>query len=579
MAGCRGARRARAACVLLSILPLTLAYSTGCARYQHRSCRLPRQNVSRLRASVAQPELFVRGLGFLYGTAFAVALRQNKGLIGDRGIWPARLLLDRAESNALPQLPPGLRLFSNGPPSCARSSGFENLRRARDASGRPIVSLLWAAGDRGRLNPWLDAIAATGLATSAFVTASGAFNFFIGMALWLLYKSIVSVGGPFYAFAWETLTLEIGFWASLAAPFASLQPGAAPFLAPWFGDVVFRWLLFRVMLGAGLIKWRTDPSWRAPRYDAMCSFYETQPAPNPISRLVHFGLPRAVHRCTAMATLVVEMVAPFLLLVPITAVSRFGASLQVIFQALIITTGNLSWLNYLTLLPAIWCFRALPRLQPPPLWAGPGPALSYAGAVAATAWLAKLSYPVIKNLLSPKQRMNESYDMLRLVSTYGAFGTVTQERFELIVEGASSEGMAADAWEAYEFPVKPGDPRKRLRVLSPWHVRLDWCLWLAALRDAESSRWLPALLLRLLQKEPDVMRLLDRGRTPPLRDAFIEDSYARVDLYRYAFTRPGSEQAQTGVVWERQKAGRFYPRSGVASVDSLKASLPPGYPL
>ena len=47
--------------------------------------------------------------------------------------------------------------------------------------------------------------------------------------------------------------------------------------------------------------------------------------------------------------------------------------------------------------------------------------------------IARLSIPVVRNLCSRTQIMNGSFDPLRLVNTYGAFGTVNQERIELIV--------------------------------------------------------------------------------------------------------------------------------------------------
>ena len=48
---------------------------------------------------------------------------------------------------------------------------------------------------------------------------------------------------------------------------------------------LLRWLIFRIMLGAALIKLRGDPCWR----DLTCLYYhyETQPIPNPLSRLFH----------------------------------------------------------------------------------------------------------------------------------------------------------------------------------------------------------------------------------------------------------------------------------------------------
>lgn len=38
-----------------------------------------------------------------------------------------------------------------------------------------------------------------------------------------------------------------------------------------------------------------------------------------------------------------------------------------------------------------------------------------------------LSFPVVMNLLSSKQVMNTSFDPLRIVNTYGAFGRYSQE--------------------------------------------------------------------------------------------------------------------------------------------------------
>ena len=48
-----------------------------------------------------------------------------------------------------------------------------------------------------------------------------------------------------------------------------------------------------------------------------------------------------------------------------------------------------------------------------------------------------LSYRPARNLLSRRQVMNSSFDPLRLVNTYGAFGSVTRRRHEVIIEGTS----------------------------------------------------------------------------------------------------------------------------------------------
>lgn len=52
----------------------------------------------------------------------------------------------------------------------------------------------------------------------------------------------------------------------------------------------------------------------------------------------------------------VELGGPWLLLSPFRALSMLGGGIQMFFQLAIIISGNLSFLNYLTILPFMWCF-------------------------------------------------------------------------------------------------------------------------------------------------------------------------------------------------------------------------------
>ena len=38
-------------------------------------------------------------------------------------------------------------------------------------------------------------------------------------------------------------------------------------------------------------------------------------------------------------------------------------------------------------------------------------------------------------MLSPGQVMNTSFNPLQIVNTYGAFGSITKERYEIVIEG------------------------------------------------------------------------------------------------------------------------------------------------
>jgi hypothetical protein len=161
--------------------------------------------------------------------------------------------------------------------------------------------------------------------------------------------------------------------------------------------------------------------------------------------------------------------------------------------------------------------------------------------VAVTAVIVVLSYRPVRNLLSKRQLMNSSFNALRLVNTYGAFGSVTKERLEVIVEG-SDDGVE---WREYEFKGKPGNPRRRPPQVAPYHLRLDWLMWFLALPGRFDDRWFSVLLVRLLENDRPTLRLL---RTNPFPDA--PPAMVRARLFRYRFTSR-QERRQTGDWWVR----------------------------
>ena len=78
----------------------------------------------------------------------------------------------------------------------------------------------------------------------------------------------IDLGQDWYSYGWEIQLLETGFLAIFLCPLLDWRPFArrpAPRLVVW----LFRWLAFRIMFGAGLIKIRGDPCWR----DLTCLYY------------------------------------------------------------------------------------------------------------------------------------------------------------------------------------------------------------------------------------------------------------------------------------------------------------------
>src|SRR5713226_7911383 len=82
--------------------------------------------------------------------------------------------------------------------------------------------------------------------------------------------------------------------------------------------------------------------------------YETQPIPSPISRYLHF-LPQWFHKLEVLWNHFVELIVPWFSFGPRQA-RPFAGVLLVIFQVILIISGNLSFLNYLTIIPFLACF-------------------------------------------------------------------------------------------------------------------------------------------------------------------------------------------------------------------------------
>jgi hypothetical protein len=369
----------------------------------------------------------------------------------------------------------------------------------------------------------------------------------VWLALWGLYLSVVNVGQTFYGFGWETLLLEAGFLAVFLGPAGT----APPTLVLW----LYRWLLFRVEFGAGLIKLRGDRCWR----DLTCLDYhhETQPLPGPLSWFFHH-LPKPLHRAEVLANHATQLLVPFGLFAP-QPVARLSAVVIVVTQAWLLVSGNFSWLNLITIVLAFSAMDdtllgAVLPVDPPASLADPA-RWQQAAVVALAVLVAALSIRPARNLLGRRQLMNASFDPLRLVNTYGAFGAITRVRREVVLEGTDDPTPGPGAvWREYQFKAKPGDPRRRPRQVAPYHLRLDWLAWFAAMSSAAAHPWLVTLATRLLEGDPATRRLL--GHPDPFPDR--PPALVRARLYRYRFTTP-AERRQTGAWWSRELLGEYLP--------------------
>ena len=113
---------------------------------------------------------------------------------------------------------------------------------------------------------------------------------------------------------------------------------------------IYRWMLFRLMFGAGLIKLRGDPCWR----DLTCLdyYFETQPMPNPLSWYFHW-LPHSRPHGGVAFNHVVELAVPFGYFAAAADCRHRRHRHDRCSSSILIVSGNLSWLNWLTIVLCI----------------------------------------------------------------------------------------------------------------------------------------------------------------------------------------------------------------------------------
>jgi hypothetical protein len=468
--------------------------------------------------------VLLRGVGLIYTVAFAILVSQGRALIGAHGLLPAASFLDHVAD------------FYQ-----SKSAGFWEL-----------PSLFWISAS----DAWLSGGAWLGLLGALLMVAGFSNAPLLGL-LWALYLSFTHVGQIFYGYGWDSLLCETGFLAIFLAPLwrpRELDLRSPP---PLIVIVLFRWLTFRIMFGAGLIKLRGDECWT----DLTCLayHYETQPNPGPLSPWFH-AAPLWFHKLGVLFNHLAELVAPFGVFGPRPA-RLIAGTVIVVFQSILIASGNLSFLNWLTLIIALSCFddQAICRLLPRKARqaaetrltelaeAELAPRRRYVS-IALAVVVGLLSLNPVVNLLSPRQAMNASFEPFNLVNTYGAFGSVSRERYELIIEGTDAAAIdERTVWREFELPCKPGRVDRSPCWITPYHYRLDWQLWFVPLAPDHNRRWFLALTNKLLHADREVLSLFASdpfaGRAP---------RFVRASFYRYQFARPAS-----GATWRRTPAGQY----------------------
>jgi hypothetical protein len=175
--------------------------------------------------------------------------------------------------------------------------------------------------------------------------------------------------------------------------------------------------------------------------------------------------------------------------------------------------------------------------------------------------------------------MNANFEPFDLVNTYGAFGSVDRDRYEVILEGTADDDPVNARWEEYELPCMPGPVDRRPCIVTPYHYRLDWQMWFVgngAERGAgiERDPWLVHLIWQLLRGDPAPRSLFSRDPFPLAPPRWI-----RAGIWQYRFAVSAGEGRDTpddgaqdepagrgqpsrrskGRWWQRERVDEFLP--------------------
>jgi len=507
--------------------------------------------------------IFLRGLGIIYLAAFASFLVQVSGLVGEKGILPARDYFQAASE----QLGAG---------------GWLQL---------PSIFWFTGAGDVALRGACL---AGMGAALLLLLGAAQPLTLFV---CWLLYLSLSIAGQVFLQFQWDLLLLETGLLAVLLAP-ATLRPklprneGEPSHLVVW----LLRWLMFRLMFQSGLVKLLyEDETWR--NLTALAYHYQTQPIPNAISWYAH-RLPLWFHKWSTLGMFAIELAVAFLALGP-RGLRAIAAVSFALLQVGILLTGNYGYFNLLSILlcvpllddfffPRRWggkrlwkspehCVEQLgssscgiptpsgqldelaaPAAQNPtrrsrqiPRWiVYPTGTLIFlvtlvlalaqlGSADKGTGWTHHLAWPA-RHTPRPLLILAQAAQSFRSTNSYGLFATMTLQRPEITIEGSNTGAE----WRPYVFRYKPGPLHRAPPYFVPHMPRLDWQMWFAALGSIRNNPWFISFLERLLTGEPIVLALLESNPFPDSPPRYI-----RARVQNYEFTSP-AERTSSGNWWK-----------------------------
>ena len=472
--------------------------------------------------------IFLRALGLIFLSAFYSFAFQIHGLIGERGILPAREYLPQVHT-----VLGGVRQFWYAP------------------------TLLWiGAGDTA-----LTLLVGAGILCSLLLVANLWPKVSVALCT-VLFLSCIAALQDFSSYQSDGMLLEAGLLSIFFAP-AGMRPRLGADHPPSRASLfMLRWEWFRIYFESGLVKLLSgDPHWRD--LTAMDEYYQNGPLPTWIGWYAQH-LPHWYHAATVIITLVVELAIVWAVFLP-RPFRLACAAVVTALQIAIIATANYAFLNYLVLALGVlllddavfarWRMPVGEHTQSAPSTPeapSPGGRWRAVGRRVEIGIMAVLFYTTVAAFFdrvaaSPLALPARLLAPFRIANAYGLFAVMTEARYEIEFQG-SRDGTT---WVTYPFRYKPQDPNERPGIYAPYQPRFEWNLWFASLGPWQQSAWVVLAQKRLIEGSPAVLRLFRNdpfhGRPPAL---------VRTVLWQYWFTDAETKR-KTGAWWKRRELREF----------------------
>jgi hypothetical protein len=411
-----------------------------------------------MQVTLLEPELvwglIPRFVGLLYVVAFGSLIPQLELALGTKGLVPIALRL-----NAIRRDFPGPLRFWQFP------------------------TLFWLNSSDWllRLVPWL------GTLCGLCVIYGGPVSPWALALAWFLWLSLEPAA---LIFPWDTMLQEVGFLALFLPTHPALPLWAATLPDPTVA-FMFRWLVVRLMLGFGKLKFIG-----ARKEDRLYlrGFFIWMPLPAPLGWLLQHA-PRVLLRAMLAFMFVAEVIAPVLGL--FTGPARLVSfALLTALMLGIQLTGNWGFFNvgYILLSFALLDANAsiMDWTQEPwrsSFWHAPVLAQN---ALMLVMFLTGLFYLIVANSWIGRTFMHLDVDRwvwnrpwarvllkyfrviapLRVINGYGVFHPFADPPMRIlpVFEGSNDGGAT---WRAYRYKFMPTQPRDRPPMIAPFHPRFD----------------------------------------------------------------------------------------------------------